>query len=579
MNRATVSKSSTYPEAEGSGLSSPQSSHSDGSTESLNLSTARTCLSNRRNAALVESCIACLANCMFMSPKGKAVFYQSNGLETVIQAFVIYYNDSSIRKLCLSALANYVYFNKPTNPCIRNYRYQSLRKTSPLSKPGSQESNSGDMKGESNSESDGSESQGEEDFSISGTLTESFSSVESYRSSSFTSDEGQGGENSQKKFYVRGSKALFSQDATHELQASAKPQDFVALICGMLNTGRTGTIYLGLDPKDSSVLGVSMDHDARDEMRMSIDHLMVERLSPSVLHLQFHVEFIPVVEVPMRESEQDVTASVEDNKNNNEGGKNDKASPAVFHLDHDFVVEIKLKPLPSVIYCCNGNECFYRLGPQTVVLDPQLIRQLLVLEEEAEHAERIATLQQELRRLKTQGNCSSSSHLPARARGREGNVRGIVAVVHICLPGQDRGREGNVRGIVAVVHICLPVQDRGREGRGVVALAVVHICLPLVPGQDRGREGNGRGFVAVVHTRLPGQDRGREGNGRGFVAVIHTRLPGQDRVREGNGRGFVAVIHTRLPGQDRGREGNGRGDVAKKLPADCLHLSLEWRGG
>ena len=34
--------------------------------------------------------------------------------------------------------------------------------------------------------------------------------------------------------------------------------------------------------------------------------------------------------------------------------------------------EIQVKPLPNVIYCCNGDECFYRLDGNTVILDSQV---------------------------------------------------------------------------------------------------------------------------------------------------------------------------------------------------------------
>ncbi|RUS87082.1 hypothetical protein EGW08_005158, partial [Elysia chlorotica] len=140
--------------------------------------------------------------------------------------------------------------------------------------------------------------------------------------------------------------------------------------------GRIGTIYLGLDPKDSAVVGVELDRDARDEMRMSLDNLMVEALSPSVLHLQFDVEFIPVMDF--------------------------NSLRAMTTTCAPFVSEIEVKPLPNVIYCCNGDECFYRLDGKTVILDCQLMRQLIVLEEEAEHIEEIVKLQQELEALRAQ---------------------------------------------------------------------------------------------------------------------------------------------------------------------------------
>ncbi|GFR77208.1 hypothetical protein ElyMa_002231400 [Elysia marginata] len=394
------SKESTPPRSSDESLSSSDSSECDRSMSYPPVSVI--CEDNLRTNAIVESCIACLANCMFMSVKGKSAFYQNHGLDKVIQAFSLYYNNEIIRLLCLKTLANYVYFNTTSNPCLKRFRYRGLKTQRNVTGNCADDNSSSDVKTTSRTTDAGTDSdedsgnEEEEELSSLDVSPQSFANVDMHRSSSFTSEDSEDGSCLPSRYYIRGDKMPFTHDATHELQLTSRPSksDFAAVICGFLNTGRIGTIYLGLNPKDSSVVGVELDHDARDELRMGVDHLLVESLTPGVLHLQFHLEFVPVVDMPTKPNGSDKGATASD----------DEATLPVFRLGHDYIVEIEVRPLPNVIYCCSGNECFYRLDGKTVVLDCQLIRQLLILEEEADCVEQIVQLRQELQTLQAEAD-------------------------------------------------------------------------------------------------------------------------------------------------------------------------------
>ena len=80
------------------------------------------------------------------------------------------------------------------------------------------------------------------------------------------------------------------------------------------------------------MVGLELDHNARDQMRMSVDHLMMESLSPSVFPLQFHLEFVPVVEIPDRNAVKKKGASSSSGEDNS-----DQVSTSEFKLGNDFV--------------------------------------------------------------------------------------------------------------------------------------------------------------------------------------------------------------------------------------------------
>ena len=45
------------------------------------------------------------------------------------------------------------------------------------------------------------------------------------------------------------------------------------------------------------MVGEELTHDHRDEMRLGVDRVMMDKLTPTVLHSQFSVRCVPVVEV------------------------------------------------------------------------------------------------------------------------------------------------------------------------------------------------------------------------------------------------------------------------------------------
>lgn len=73
--------------------------------------------------------------------------------------------------------------------------------------------------------------------------------------------------------------------------------------------GKGGNIYFGLSPL-GKVVGIKLTRDERDEFRLGVDRMMLDRLSPCLLHSSFDVVYTPVVR--KRTVEEDIIRDSEE---------------------------------------------------------------------------------------------------------------------------------------------------------------------------------------------------------------------------------------------------------------------------
>lgn len=190
----------------------------------------------------------------------------------------------------------------------------------------------------------------------------------------------------QREVFVYDSMVSIQNNSTNELRpnksvTTISANTVVQHVCGMLNSGKGGNIYFGLSPL-GKVVGIKLNRDERDEFRLGVDRMMLDRLSPCLLHSSFDVVYTPVVQ--KRTVEEDIIRDPEE-------------------IPDCFVTKIVLTPTRGALHTVNpGEECFYRFGSRTTSLSIQELRHLIILEEEEEFRDRIKVLNTELKALQQQ---------------------------------------------------------------------------------------------------------------------------------------------------------------------------------
>ncbi|KAL3870851.1 hypothetical protein ACJMK2_038886 [Sinanodonta woodiana] len=183
------------------------------------------------------------------------------------------------------------------------------------------------------------------------------------------------------KRFIHKTCVKFQDDATHELRPDEDIKQVSAIsiaqhVCGFLNNGKSGSIFFGID-KDQEVFGVKLSRSDRDEFRLGVDRMMVNKVSPRLLHNQFEVVYYPVVQIS-----KDINGEM-------------TCIP-----DH-YVIEITVQGSREVIYTVTTDQkCYYRFGPNTAQISPQELRHLVVLDTEFDYQEEICRLRRELEHLK-----------------------------------------------------------------------------------------------------------------------------------------------------------------------------------
>lgn len=179
--------------------------------------------------------------------------------------------------------------------------------------------------------------------------------------------------------FILGSEVEFENDTTHELRPNksifkVSSSVIAKHVCGLLNSGKGGKIYFGIS---STVQGVEMNRDDRDEFRIGVDRMMSDKISPCVLHSMFDVIYTPVVE-------------------------HDEHTNTLIAIKDRFVAEVAVKPVShGIMHTLKDGECFYRFGPHTSQLTALEMRQLIILEEEEAFMEEFKQLSMELDQLKS----------------------------------------------------------------------------------------------------------------------------------------------------------------------------------
>jgi len=325
---------------------------------------------------LVLPSLSFLVNSLFLNKRAKNSFYQAQGLDIVVEIFYRT-SDDVLKELAVMVLNNFVHTTKRLDSngrimtrTLRNGRFNGLRKSrlidlipepqiSPVVKSISLQ-----------------EDQENVDDNESFDDHSSFSQSSLHHPDKEVSNVQEGIlDQTVKSCMLFDSFVTFQADANHEfLQcfSSLRSVQISKLFCGMLNTGQESFVYLGIT-ETGQVKGEVLNHNYRDELRLLVDRVMMSQLDPIVLHLQFSVRYIPV-KIDAAQSEGAVER---------------------------FVVEMKLKPVPKVIYCCRSSGLsYYRFGNSTMLLTPQDVRQMIVIEEEAWLKPQIDELQEQLKALK-----------------------------------------------------------------------------------------------------------------------------------------------------------------------------------
>lgn len=190
----------------------------------------------------------------------------------------------------------------------------------------------------------------------------------------------------QREVFVYDSMVSIQNNSTNELRpnksvTTISANTVVQHVCGMLNSGKGGNIYFGLSPL-GKVVGIKLNRDERDEFRLGVDRMMLDRLSPCLLHSSFDVVYTPVVQ--KRTVEEDIIRDPEE-------------------IPDCFVTKIVLTPTRGALHTVTpGEECYYRFGSRTTSLSIQELRHLIILEEEEEFRDRIKVLNTELKAFQQQ---------------------------------------------------------------------------------------------------------------------------------------------------------------------------------
>ncbi|XP_059150934.1 uncharacterized protein LOC131937477 [Physella acuta] len=329
----------------------------------VTLETLKKALTNAETAGyniLINSCLLLVMNRIFMCPEAKNFFYTMKGLQIVLRTRVIFQKHFLIHKSVVQVLANFVHATAqsfPQRPASsqppRKYEAGQFDRKDFYNKQ--KYTSNGAFKGI------GYELDSDEECS---------ESKHSDSSDDFWQRKPEKKNEDEKTYYLLGEKVKFTCDSEHEIHLSwnLSAETLAKTFCGMLNSGLGGKVYIGID-EESVVHGETLNQNIRDELRLGLDQVMT-KITPAILHNQFDIKFIPVL------------ASAQ--------------SPAT----DLFVVVMGCKPVPNVIYSCNAEECYYRLGATTSIFCHQDIRELCVIEEESLYMNEIKTLQEELAHLK-----------------------------------------------------------------------------------------------------------------------------------------------------------------------------------
>lgn len=188
--------------------------------------------------------------------------------------------------------------------------------------------------------------------------------------------------NDETSYYIQGMPVNINNDQCNEIWTVTQIRDIKKnklseLICGLLNTGRGGSIFAGIDRATSAVRGIKVDRETRDGFRIGLDHLVVDNLVPVLMHSQFSVCYAPVVELEGHE-DPDTRKIVQDT----------------------YVVEMLVKPSQGTVYTPDDGEFYLRVGGLNRCLTTQEVRKLALEQTAMKYIAEMDSLKAEINTLK-----------------------------------------------------------------------------------------------------------------------------------------------------------------------------------
>ncbi|KAK3577801.1 hypothetical protein CHS0354_024845 [Potamilus streckersoni] len=184
------------------------------------------------------------------------------------------------------------------------------------------------------------------------------------------------------KSFIHKSYVKFQDGATHELRPDGDIKQVSSIsvaqhVCGFLNNGKGGSIFFGID-KDQEVFGMELSRSDRDELRLGVDRMMVNKISPLLLHNQYEVTYYPIFQISKDSNREKI------------------------RIQDLYVIEISVRGNKGVMYTVTADQkCYYRFGPNTAPISPQELRHLVVIDTEFDYQEEICRLRRELEHLNT----------------------------------------------------------------------------------------------------------------------------------------------------------------------------------
>ncbi|XP_078381950.1 uncharacterized protein LOC144664652 isoform X2 [Oculina patagonica] len=189
------------------------------------------------------------------------------------------------------------------------------------------------------------------------------------------------------RYYIQGYHVPFSEDDLHDFRPQANinsvsTRPIARSLCAYLNSGKCGTVYLGIR-RDGVVAGLRIDRHQRDQLRLGVDDVM-DRFNPPVKHHSYEVDFVPVVR---RQGSDSPSSRIQ--------------------VEDRFVVEIKIVNCPGLTYTTSGK-CYFRQKSRNEEYTTQEVREKTIKEQENLYNSEMQSLRMELEEMKKQLHEKSS---------------------------------------------------------------------------------------------------------------------------------------------------------------------------
>ncbi|XP_067662364.1 uncharacterized protein [Haliotis asinina] len=329
---------------------------------------------------ITYTCMSCIANILSFSRHYRSIFYQNEGLSTVLQILVGCKPLKPIYRMGTQLLRNFLYVTEvkatqqwPSEGFVPKADMLTTR-LDQLKSPQLPDSRSEDV---SSSEEEGDTT---EDHLVFPTRD---AGLEDGDVVAVNSGEMQTAPDRQ---YIYGSQVDFDNDLTHEILptkelSKVSARTVAEVTCGMLNS-RGGTIYFGVS-EDRIVRGMKISRNDRDSFRLGVDRMIMDWISPPVLYIQLELVYTPVFMATYRPAPDDH-----------------------IQVTDLYIAEIKIPPSRGTLHSVK-DRCLYRFGTRTLPLTSKDVRELVVMAEENVYKEEILGWRQKLKGLKDKKRLTS----------------------------------------------------------------------------------------------------------------------------------------------------------------------------